>query len=155
VTAPPTSSPEAAELDPNQEARYGSPEPPLESGFEPDPYSVAIISGGPINVAYLENGCVGYAEPNPDFEVQYTAGAQTLLRFYFVADTPGEDATLIINDPVSGWHCNDDFSDSTHDPSIDFSPPLSGYYDIWVGSYSSGDFVAGTLYITELSSNHP
>jgi serine protease Do len=127
----------------------------VNSGFAPDPMEVRVVSGGPIDVSYLGDDCVGYAESNPDVQVHYIAGAQTLLRFYFIADTPGDDAVLIINDTASQWHCNDDYSDQTHDPSIDFSPPVSGYYDIWVGSYTSGEFIPGTLYITELSFNHP
>jgi len=78
----------------------------------------------------------------------------SLLRFYFIADTPGEDATLIINDSDSNWQCNDD-SFGTRNPAIDFSPPESGWYDIWVGSYSAGANISGTLYITEYSTNHP
>ena len=104
-------------------------------------------------MSYLGGGCVGYAEANPDYEVHYVAGIMSLLRFYFVASSGG-DATLIINDSAGNWQCNDDSFGSSN-PSIDFSPPESGWYDIWVGSYSSGDFNAGTLNITELDSNHP
>ncbi|HUP83464.1 MAG TPA: peptidase S1 [Candidatus Limnocylindria bacterium] len=154
MTAPPTSSTSATQLDPNQEARYGLDDD-VNAGFAGDPIEVEVFSGGPIDVSYLGGDCIGFAEPNPDVQVHYIAGAASLLRFYFIADTPGEDATLIVNDPGSQWVCNDDYDSSTHDPSVDFSPPADGYYDIWIGSYSSGDFVSGTLYITELSFNHP
>jgi len=115
---------------------------------------LSVVSGGPIDVRYLEGACVGFAEPNPDYEVHYTAGLLSMLRFYFVADSAGDDATLIINDTTSNWVCNDD-SYGGSNPTVDFSPPESGYYDIWVGSYSSDAFISGTLYITELDSNHP
>ncbi|MGD1996701.1 MAG: hypothetical protein PVH62_08005, partial [Anaerolineae bacterium] len=69
----------------------------------------------------------------------------------FVADG-GEDTTLVINDPNGSWRCNDDYSGL--DPMVEFPNPFTGQYDIWVGSYSSGDYVNGTLYITELD-YHP
>jgi hypothetical protein len=34
---------------------------------------------------------------------------------------------------------------------VELTNPSQGVYDIWVGSYGSGDYVPGTLYITELS----
>jgi hypothetical protein len=33
--------------------------------------------------------------------------------------------------------------------------PSSGRYDIWIGTFASGDSSAGTLYVTENSGNHP
>lgn len=140
-------------LDPNQEARFGSLDP-LESNFEPDPMAVTVVSGGPIDASYVGNGCTGFAESNPDYEIRYNSGAQPLLRIYFEADTPGDDVTLIINDAADQWHCSDDEYGTTN-PSIDFSPPDSGWYDIWIGSYSPSEYISGTLYITELSANHP
>jgi hypothetical protein len=152
-TAEPTAVSTATQLDPNQAARYGSLDP-LESGFEPDPVEVEVVSGGPIDASYLGNGCAGYTEPNPDYEVHYDAGAQGLLRFYFVADTPGDDATMVINDSAAQWQCADDEYGSSN-PAIDFTPPESGWYDVWIGSYSGSEYISGTLYITELDSNHP
>lgn len=152
ITAPPTSPPVDDALDPTQEARYGSPE--LTSGFLPDPMEIRVMSGGPIDTHYLGGGCTGYAEPNPDVKLYYTSGGATLLRIYFVADSAGDDATLIINDTSANYVCNDD-SYTTSNPTIDFGSPSGGRYDIWIGSYTQGAYVAGTLYITEIDSNHP
>jgi hypothetical protein len=116
--------------------------------------TVSVVSGGPVNAGYLGGDCTGYAEHNPDYQVHYFSGSGTLLRFYFVADTAGDDATLIINDASANWVCNDDY-DGTRNPSVDFSSPQSGYYDIWIGSYSSDALISGTLNITELDFNHP
>ena len=115
---------------------------------------LTAVSGGPIAVSYLGGDCKGFAEPNPDYEIHYTAGVLSMLRFYFVATGGAGDPTLIINDTASNWQCNDD-SFGASNPSIDFSPPLSGFYDIWVGSFQSDEFISGTLFITELDSNHP
>jgi hypothetical protein len=152
ATPEPTASTSDAVLDPNLDARYGSPE--VEAGFIPDPMSESVVAGGPIDVSYLGSPCTGFAEPNPDYEIHYNADVQPLLRIYFVADNPGDDATLIINDTASQWHCSDDEFGTTN-PSIDFSPPSSGWYDIWIGSYSASAYISGTLFITELNSNHP
>ncbi len=135
-------------LDPN----YGAAS--ISSGFTPDPQSVSITSGGPVDISALGlgSGCGGYATSSPDFEVTYTAGGFSLLRFYFVS-TSG-DTTLVINGPNGTWYCVDD-SYGTLNPTVDFQNPSSGVYDVWVGSYSSDTFAAGTLFITELDSNHP
>jgi hypothetical protein len=145
---PPEAAPD--ELDPQLASNYGSTD--LTAGFSPDPFSVDIVSGGPIDVSYLGNDCRGSATPSSDYDVTYTAGAQSLLRFYFVAETA--DTTLIINAPDGSWHCNDD-APGTIDPMVDFPNPDGGRYDIWIGSYESGTENAGTLYVTELESNSP
>ena len=138
------------QLDYSQEPNYGSTA--LTSGFAPDPVSVSVTSGGDVDASYLGSGCSGYATSAPDFGVNYTSGAFPTLRFYFVASSG--DTTLIINSPNGTWYCVDD-SFGTLNPTIDFQAPSSGRYDVWVGSYSSGDFVSGTLYVTENTSNHP
>ena len=38
---------------------------------------------------------------------------------------------------------------------MDFTDADSGQYDIWVASYTSGESVQGTLYITEVTAYHP
>ncbi len=123
----------------------------LESGFSPDPFTVQVTSGGSVDVQQaLGNSCQGtargYATSNPDFRVQYTAGSFNQLRFFFVGQG---DTTLVVNAPNGQWFCNDD-ADGTLSPMIVFNNPASGQYDIWVGSYSQGNTVPGTLYVTEL-----
>mgnify|MGYP001613565557 FL=1 len=90
---------------------------------------------------------------SPDVELQWT-GAGTLLRIYFIADDAAGDTVLVINDPEGTWWCVDD-SFGTSNPTIDFATGPNGVYDIWVASYVNGEFIPGTLYITELSTNHP
>ncbi|HEX2765473.1 MAG TPA: hypothetical protein VHR55_02360 [Candidatus Limnocylindria bacterium] len=141
------------ELDWRLEPNFGSVE--LAAGFTPDPHEVPILSGGPIDATYLGAPCTGWATAAPDFDVRYEAGSMTLLRFYFVADEAGEDATLIINAPDGSWHCNDDSAVGVFDPMVDFTTPQGGLYDVWVGTYEDGSAVTGTLYVTELSANRP
>ena len=144
-------SDEADALDMSLPSNFGSTD--LAAGFSPDPFTDELISGGPIDVSYLGDGCRGYATEASDYDVTYSAGGQDLLRFYFVADEV-EDTTLIINAPDGSWHCNDDAPD-TIDPMIDFGSPQSGRYDIWIGSFQADVQASGTLYVTELESNAP
>lgn len=145
-----STEPASAELDMSLPSNFGSTD--LTAGFTPDPFSVELVSGGPIDVTYLGDDCRGYATEASDYDVTYTAGEQDLLRFYFVADTA--DTTLVINAPDGSWHCNDD-APGTIDPAIDFDNPEGGRYDIWIGSFESGTENAGTLYATELEANGP
>ena len=147
----PTEAPAGDELDYSLQPNFGSDS--LTSGFTPDPFSADVVSGGPIDASYLGNGCGGWATAAPDYDITYTAGSLSLLRFYFVADS-GEDTTLIVNAPDVEWYCNDD-SNGTLNPAVDFDSPATGLYDIWIGSYENGTEVSGTLYVTELDSNHP
>lgn len=128
---------------------YGSTS--LTSGFVPDPFTVGVTSGGSVNVSYLGGSCTGFTTAAPDFRVSYTSGGASMLRFYFVGSG---DTTLTINSPSASYFCADD-SYGTLNPTIDFSSPQSGSYDIWIGSFTQGTFTSGTLYVTELSGNHP
>ncbi|MDL1900276.1 hypothetical protein FBR02_05850 [Anaerolineae bacterium CFX9] len=123
----------------------------LTSGFVPDPFTVGITGGGPANASYLGSGCAGYTTSAPSFSVNYTSGAFSLLRFYFIG---GGDTTMIINSPSGSYFCNDD-SFGTLNPTIDFNSPSSGRYDVWIGTFSQGGSISGTLYVTEVSGNHP
>jgi hypothetical protein len=135
------------ELDFSQEPNYGGVE--LYPGFDPDPYTVDIVSGGAVDVATLGIGsdCSGYATTAPDFRVVLD-GDSEMVRIFFVPDDPGHDATLIVSDPDGDWLCNDDYSG--WDPMVVVEPAEAGTYDIWVGSYSTDELILGTLYITEL-----
>jgi stringent starvation protein B len=120
----------------------------LNAGFTPDPHEVSITSGGGVDV-YAQNlgsGCTGYATSAPDYRIQWS-GSASRLRIFFVADG-GEDTTLIVNDANGNWRCNDDHTGL--DPLVELSNPPVGQMDVWVGSYSSGSLVPGTLYVTEL-----
>ena len=147
----PSASPIADALDMTLPSNFGSTE--LAAGFSPDPFTDELVSGGPVDVSYLGDGCRGYATEASDYDVTYTAGDQDLLRFYFVADE-AEDTTLIINAPDGSWHCNDD-APGTIDPMLDFENPETGRFDIWIGSYDADIQASGTLYVTEMEANAP
>jgi S1-C subfamily serine protease len=119
----------------------------LAAGFTPDPHTVEMLSGGEVEANYLGGGCTGYAAVAPDYRLNWSGDSDELRVFYAAAD--GSDTTLLINLPDGEWVCDDD-SDSGLDPLIEIQDPLEGQYDIWVASYSAGDFIDGTLHITEL-----
>lgn len=135
-------------LDPN----YGGVE--LEEGFSDDPHTVEIVSGATdedsvdVSSAGIDPSCYGYATTAPDYRVIWSGSADA-LRFFFAAETEGSDTTLIINDPSGTWFCNDDFESGVYDPLVDIEEPLEGTFDIWVGSYTLGENIPGTLYVTE------
>lgn len=135
-------------LNPGGSPTYGTAS--LTSGFAPDPYQVIVTSGGPIDVSYLP-GCVGFAAQNPDYQVTYTAGVSTMLRFYFIGSA---DTTMVVRAPGGNFTCIDD-SFGTSNPTIDISFPATGTYSVWVANYVNGVGATGTLAITEIAGNHP
>lgn len=123
---------------------YGSHD--LEAGFNPDPYVVYVTSGGEVDVnGDIGSGCYGYAAESPDFTLYWDGWGE--LGFLFYADD-GSDTTLIINDSNGDWHCSDDYDGLN--PGVVFNDADSGTYDIWIGSYSYGEYVSGELLITEI-----
>jgi serine protease Do len=143
--AAPGPGPSTGALDFSLAPNFG--EQSLNAGFAPDPFERNITSGGTVNVSYLGSGCTGFATSSPDFRLRWN-GTSSRLRIMFVA-TGSEDTTLIINAANGTWHCNDDFGGL--DPMVEFTNPTAGTYDVWIGSYSSGQYISGTLKITELN----
>ena len=125
---------------------YGSVS--MSAGFTPDPYTVNLQSGGSTNVSQTIGGsCRGYVATAPDFRVQYSAGSLPLI----FSVNANADTTLVINGPDGRWYCDDDGGNGLN-PSLRFGSPMSGQYDIWVGTYASATLQGATLYISELYS---
>ena len=116
----------------------------LNAGFTPDPHSVAIVGGGPIDATPLGAGCWGSIADAPDYRLNYGAGGFPLI-FSVLSNS---DTTLIINDPFGNWICDDD-SGGNLNPFVEIANPSSGQYDIWVGTFGGGAADA-TLNISEL-----
>ena len=118
----------------------------LNPGFSPDPYVVSLEAGGSIAASGI--GCTGYIANAPDLRLNYTAGDALPL---IISVNSEADTTLVINTPTGGWACNDDGGRGSN-PSIRFSAPQSGQYDIWVGTYSDDGIEPADLHISELHS---
>jgi hypothetical protein len=130
-------------VDPSSRATYG--EIYLDSGFNEDPYTVQVTSGGSIDASDVSGGCVGMVSSAPDFQLTYDAGTLP-LTFGTISRS---DTTLMINGPDGAWACDDD-SGGDGDALITYRRPSSGVYDVWVGAYG-GDSNSAELFITELS----
>jgi hypothetical protein len=124
-------------------ANYG--EVTLYAGFTPDPFTVNLTAGGNIDASYsVSSSCRGYITNAPDVQLNYSAGSLPLI----ISVNSGSDTTLVINGPDGRWYCDDDGGEGLN-PSIRWNSPMSGAYDIWVGSYS-GNAAGATLSISEL-----
>ncbi|MDE1466722.1 hypothetical protein [Aurantiacibacter sp. D1-12] len=119
----------------------------LSAGFVPDPYLVNLQSGGVNDATGLGDECRGYIANAPDVRLNYEAGTVPL---YISVDSMA-DTTLVVNAPNGQWYCNDDGGEGLN-PSISFNTPLSGRYEIWVGTYGGTDNNAAELNISELYS---
>lgn len=124
----------------------------LVGGFLPDPATFPVTSGGTLDASTLglAPGCRGWVTAQPDVIVRY-ANASSFLRFFVRA---AGDTTLVINDARGHWWCSDD-DGGYPNPMIDLSSPPSGQYDVWIGSYRSGEAVPAQLFVTELPSQRP
>ncbi|MBO6795537.1 hypothetical protein [Maricaulis sp.] len=118
----------------------------LNSGFTPDPHTAQITSGGTISASNVGGNCRGWIANAPDYSVSYSAG--NLFDLTIGVDS-NSDTTLVINDPNGNWYCDDDGGEGLN-PLISFSNPLSGRYDVWVGSYQSGEYASSTLSVSEI-----
>ncbi|MEP3074472.1 hypothetical protein [Maricaulis sp.] len=133
-----------ASLDVSLEANYGSVS--LEGGFSPDPYTVDLVAGGPLDAGEAADPfCRGYVTEAPDVELSFEPGALDL----FISVLADADTTLVINDPSGRWICDDDGAGSLN-PGVHFENPEAGVYDIWVGTYWSGESQPARLGISEL-----
>lgn len=116
----------------------------LSSGFRPDPYVVNMRAGGDRPASGMGSGCTGYITNAPDLRVNFDAGGLPLI----VSTSSSADTTLVINGPDGRWYCDDD-SGGGSNARVRFNSPRSGRYEIWVGTYSSGDTQPATLRVSE------
>lgn len=114
-------------------------------GFGPDPYTVDLQSGGSVDASRLGTICTGYIANAPDFRLNYQG---TGWRTLYLAAQSSADTTLVVNLPDGSWVCNDD-GGSGLNPLLSFDTPLTGQYDIWVGTYGEEAYHSARLLISE------
>lgn len=122
----------------------------LTSGFSNDPYTVAVVAGGENPASNVASECAGFVATAPDVRFNYEASTDWDLSIY-VRSTAG-DATLLINLPDGSWVCDDDSAGGANgvDPGLVFAEPMSGQYDIWIGSFAPDSPFEAELRISEL-----
>ena len=119
----------------------------LDSGFSPDPHQVSVSSGGNTDASGLGSPCAGNIANAPDIRVVYSSGSLPLI----ISANSEFDVTLVVNAPDGAWYCDDDSGEGVN-PSVRFNKPMSGRYEIWVGTYSGSDYRPAVVDISELSS---
>jgi hypothetical protein len=120
----------------------------LNAGFASDPRTVSVRAGGDINAqTAVSDTCRGFITNAPDVRLNYEAGSLPLI----ISVNASSDTTLVVNGPNGDWYCDDDSGEGTN-PSVRFNGPVSGRYEIWIGTYRSGASQPATLYVSELNS---
>lgn len=116
----------------------------LETGFTPDPVTIDLMAGGADAVEV--EGCNGFINSAaPDVDFNFETDGDLPLKIYVRSST---DTVILINTPTGDWICNDDF-DGTN-AGIEIDEPVTGLYNIWVGTFSQVGPADATLYFTEL-----
>jgi len=119
----------------------------LNNGFTPDPQVIPLQSGGNINAESISSSCRGYISNAPDVRLVYSAGSWPLI----LSVASGADTTLVVNAPDGSWYCDDDGGQYGMNPSIRFNRPMSGRYEIWVGTYGGARLENAQLHISEVN----
>lgn len=130
----------------NARPNYGTVN--LRTGFTPDPALVSVQSGGNLDASRIAANCAGFITAAPDVRLVYTAGSLPLI----LSVASRGDTTLIVNGPDGRWYCDDDGGVNGANPSLRFSHPASGRYEIWVGTYGHSGLQDAQLNISELTS---
>ena len=125
--------------DPSLKPNYGSVT--LKAYFQP--YSKTLRAGG--NIKTKLGGVDAHVTKAPDFSLVYIedkAAGPLLISVESKGDT-----TLLINLPNSTWIANDDGGKGLN-PRLVIEKPISGRYDIWVGTFGPKS-VDATLWISQ------
>ncbi len=131
---------------PNYQAAPSFGQISLNAGFLPDPYRRRVTAGGGNDLATCNSvPGIGWIAVRPDFDLHYGAGGYRLT----IAIESSVDTILLINDPNGQWHYNDDNAAYGLGAALTFPNPVSGRYDIWIGTYHPGSGIPANLVITE------
>lgn len=135
----------AAAQDYNSTTNYG--EVRLSPGFTPDPHLIGLRAGGSIDASTRFNTCRGFITQQPDVRLYWDGKGTMNLRISAISNA---DTTIVVNGPNGEWYCDDDAGDDSN-PLVTLSP-VPGRYEIWVGTYSSGQTKPAVISISEVTS---
>lgn len=134
----------ASAQDYNADPNYG--DITLSPGFTPDPHLVSLRAGGSVSATNAGSGCSGYITSAPDFRLNWNGKGSLNIKISVLSKA---DTTLVVNGPNGEWYCDDDTGEDNN-PLITLGS-IAGRYEIWVGTYSSGDPQPAVLSISELN----
>lgn len=142
----------------------------LWAGFTEDPYTVRVTSAGDIEVyealesryndieyregfdwdaeydrEYGIDWCAGYIRSAPDIVLIYSATDVSLV----VSAESEDDAVLLVHGPDGRFWCSDDDGEGGLNPSITLTRPITGQYEIWVGTFDEEDVLPAVLQFSE------
>ena len=81
-----------------------APDRVVESGFQPDPFSIGLLPGGAVDATYLGPNCKGYVFGESDYAFEYRPS----IFFLSIYVSSSVDATLVVRAPSGEYMCNDD-----------------------------------------------
>jgi hypothetical protein len=114
------------------------------AGFPLDPFLTSVQGGGAVKANTLAANCTGFVAANPTVSVAFGGEADNLRAFFFSDGDP----TLVVRTPDGAYHCNDNTSQLILDPTVEITQPVTGRYDVWVGSAVATDLIPGFLAFT-------
>lgn len=123
----------------------------ISPGFAPEKGQVAGYTGGSYSLSAISNrdrnrnACIGFADPKPDYTLVLE---KDFSHLRIKLDSGGTDTTLVIKGPDDTILCGDD-SGKSKDASVEQSNWKAGTYQIWVGSFNSGERHNYTLFLQQ------
>ena len=137
----------AVAQDYNANTNYGDLQ--LQAGFTPDPALINLQAGGSLDAADRFDTCKGFIAQAADVRLMWSGSSKggSPVKISVVSNA---DTTLVINGPDGRWYCDDDSGEDSN-PSLTLTPQ-NGRYEIWVGTYISGETKNSVLSISEVSS---
>ncbi len=116
----------------------------FQQGFVLDPFLVSVNGGGEVDSSTLDEECVGWINDKPVVSVNWQGQVEQATVFFF----SDHDSTLTVQLPDGSYLCNDDVSDHVLDASITMASPMTGTYQIFVGTFEEQQLIPGLLVIT-------
>ena len=120
----------------------------LNTGFLPDPHRTGGTAGGPVQAQTVQANCRGWIPAQPN-QVLITPTGFNFLRVF--VESQG-DTTMMIRGINQTWCADDTYG---LNPGIDLQSLPPGRYDIYVGSYATGQMFPYQLAMSELSTSVP
>ena len=118
----------------------------LGAGFAPDPTTVVVTAGGPVDSSAM--GAVGGCRGSYPAAAQITLTTMAVLPSFRIVGRAAEDTTMAVRFPDGHVICSDD-EGGYPNPAIDIPNAAAGAYQVYIGSYSAmGQGVPTTVAFT-------